>query len=417
MRHRRPLTACSLALVGVVLAACSSSSSGGSTASSGSTPSSGSSASATHGTYNVLAIVASSGPLAAVTAAEMDGMKDAAAYVNAAGGIDGKTVKVTIKNDNADPTTAANVLQQALSSGTKPDAVYPGTTSTETAAMVPILTQEKMLSIQTAVSDTTIDPSKYPYAFSLASSAGDFAKELASGLKAKYPNVHKIGIIIGNDVTGKSNMANELKALHAAGYTTVVQTYDPTSTVDMTPQMEALKAANPDLVVAGGFGAVAGYILKARTKIGWNVPLVGDASFSSNALPTLTDAAGLKGVSIMTTTPAIYRPISQRDKAFQTLFNKVKPANGQFTAPFNLYGFGWDDIILLRVAATQAKATDTASMVTALENLSDSNDPDFVNGSYKYSSSVHSSVPDLSQATLASPYSKDGQPLPFGKTG
>jgi branched-chain amino acid transport system substrate-binding protein len=405
MRHRTAIAACAVALTSLGIAACGSS---------GPSTSSGNSSSKTP--FTVLAIVASSGPLAADTAPEIQGLQAGAKYVNARGGILGRKVQVIVKNDNDDPTTAATLLQKYLSGGTTPNIVYAGTTSTETFAMEPILTQAKILSLQTATSDQTMDASKFPYAFSLASSSSDFGFELAHAIKARYPSAKKIGIIIGNDVTGSSNLHNELIALHQAGYTTSVEQYDPTNTVNMTPQLEALRAQNPDLLVAGGFGAPAGYILKARAQIGWNVPLVGDASFSSNPLPSMASASELKGVSVLSTRNQVYLPLSRHSKAFQTLYKAVLPASGTFEVPFLLYAFGWDDILVAKAAATQAGSVSTEAMTHALENLKDPTAPDFLLGPYHYTASVHTAIADLNAAVLVSPYTKDGQSLPFGQT-
>jgi branched-chain amino acid transport system substrate-binding protein len=425
MRHPTALVASAVAVASLGLAACSSSSSSpsaaasspasasaASTSSAGSSPAASGPASGTP--FNVLAIVASSGPLATVTAAEVAGMQAGVAYVNAHGGVSGHQVVLTVKNDNNDPTTAATLLQSALSGGSKPDAVYAGTTSTETYAMEPILTQNKILSVQTATSDQTMNPSTFPYAFSLASSSADFASELATAIKAQYPKVKNIGIIIGNDVTGSSNLHNEQIALQKAGYTTTVEQYDPTNTINMTPQLQALQAKKPDLLVAGGFGEVAGYILKGRTQIGWNIPTVGDASFSSNSLPALASNTALTGVSILSQKNEIYAPLSQHNAAFQTLYKAAKPSGG---IPFLLYEYGWDSILVDTAAAVQAKSFDGPALAQALESLTDSNDPNFLLGPYKYSPSVHTAIPNLGAALLASPYSKDGQPLPFGQTG
>jgi branched-chain amino acid transport system substrate-binding protein len=409
MRHPIAIAACAVALASLGIAACSSS---GTSSSSGST----SASSSGNTPFTVLAIVASSGPLAAVTAPEVQGLQAGANYVNAHGGILGHKVQVIVKNDNDDPTTAATLLQSELSGGTTPNIVYAGTTSTETFAMEPILTPAKILSVQTATSDQTMDPSKFPYAFSLASSSSDFGFELAHAIKAKYPSAKKIGIIIGNDVTGSSNLHNELIALHQAGYSTSVEQYDPTNTLNMTPQLDALRATNPDLIVAGGFGAPAGYILKARAQIGWNIPLVGDASFSSNPLPSMASASELKGVSVLSTQNEVYVPLSQHSQAFQTLYNAVKPASGTFEVPFLLYAFGWDDIMVAKAAATQAGSVSTEAMTHALENLKDPTAPDFLLGPYHYTASVHTAIADLNAAVLVSPYTKDGQSLPFGQT-
>jgi branched-chain amino acid transport system substrate-binding protein len=405
MRHPTVIAACAVALASMGIVACGSSS-----------PSTTSGGASTKTPFTVLAIVASSGPLAAVTASEMQGMAEGAKYVNAHGGIDGHKVQVVVKNDNDDPTTAATVLQGYLSSGTAPNVVYAGTTSTETYAMEPILTQAKVLSLQTATSDQTMDPAKFPDAFSLASSSADFGFELAHAIKARYPNVKKIGMLLGNDVTGSSNLHNELLALHQEGYSTVVKQYDPTNTVNMTPQLEALRAQNPQLLVAGGFGAPAGYILKGRAQIGWNVPLVGDASFSSNPLPSMASASELQGVSVLSTQNQVYVPLNKHSQAFQTLYKAVLPSSGTFAVPFLLYAFGWDDIMVAKAAATQAGSFTTEAMVHALENLKDPTAPDFLLGPYHYTASTHTAIADLNAAVLVSPYTQDGQSLPFGQT-
>jgi branched-chain amino acid transport system substrate-binding protein len=407
MRQRTAIAALAAALASLGLVACGSSGSSGS----------GSNA-AKSSPFTVLAIVAASGPLAADSAAEMEGLQAAKAYVNAHGGINGHPVKVTIENDNFDPTTAVSLLQSALSGGSKPDMVFAGTTSTETLALMPLLTQNKIFSLQISVSSQTVDPKVNPYAFSSSSSTSAFSAELAHVIRAHYPSAKKAGLLIGNDVNGTSLLASEKPDLESNGFSVSVQTYDPATAIDVTPQLEALKAQNPDILVVSGFGAIAGYILKDRSKIGWNIPTAGDASFTANALTTLATPQQLTNVSVLATNKSqIYKPLSQRDEAFQTLYKDVLPKSGTFSAPFGLYADGWDDIILAKAAATQAGSFASTAMTQALENLKDSTDPSFINGPYKYSASQHSPIADIDLADLASPYTKDGQYLPFGQTG
>ncbi len=128
------------------------------------------------------------------------------------------------------------------------------------------------------------------------------------------------------------------------------------------------------------------YILKARAQIGWNVPVVGDASFSSNPLPAMANASELQGVSVLSTQNQVYVPLTQHSPAFQTLYNAVLPASGTFEVPFLLYAFGWDDIMVLQAAATQAGSFTTQAMTQALENLNNPTAPDFLLGPYHYSS-------------------------------
>ncbi len=408
MRHSTVAAASAVALIGLGLAACSSSSPGSSGAAS--------TTSSNKAPFTILAIVASSGALAAVTQSELQGMQAAAKYANAHGGFDGHQVKITVENDNLDPTTAASLLQQALSGSTKPDMVYAGTTSNEALAMMPILTQDKIFSLQTDVSDQTIDPSTHPYAFTIADSTAAFGAEVAAGTKSHYPNAKTVGIIIGNDVNGTSLLQSERPSLEKEGYKVVVQTYDPVTTINMTPQLEALRAEHPNVLIASGFGAPAGYILKARAQIGWNIPVVGDSSFSANPLPSMASAAALKGVSVLAQPSAIYKPLSEQSAAVNALYNAVLPKSGTFEVPFTLYGCGWDSVMVASAAATQAKSFTTEAMTQAMQNLKDPTNPLFVLGSYNYSATQHTPTPNLSQTTLASPYTKDGLDLPFGQS-
>lgn len=405
MRRSTVMAVSATALISLGLAACSSTGSGG-----------GSTTSAKKAPFTILAIVASSGGLAAVTQSELAGMQAAAKYANAHGGFDGSQAKITVENDNLDPTTAASLLQQAMSSGTKPDMVYAGTTSNEALAMMPILTQNKVFSLQTDVSDQTIDPATHPYAFTIADSTAAFGAEVAAGTKSHYPNAKTVGIIIGNDVNGTSLLDSERPSLEKDGYKVVVQTYNPVTTLNMVPQLEALRAEHPDVLIASGFGAPAGYILKARAQIGWNVPVVGDSSFSANPLPSMASAAALQGVSVLAQDSAIYEPISQESAAFKALETAVLPKSGTFLVPFDLYECGWDSVMVASAAATQAKSFTTAAMTQAMQKLTDPTNPLFLLGSYHYTATQHTPSPDLSKTTLASPYTKAGMDLPFGQT-
>jgi branched-chain amino acid transport system substrate-binding protein len=387
------------------------------TAGSGSSATTAAAAAPTGSPFKVLAIIGTSGSLAGTAQAYVQALNASAGVVNKEGGILGHPVQISIKNDNLDPTTAANLLQSEISNGNMPNLVFAGTTSNETLALVPILTQNKLLSMQATVSNQTIDPTKYPYAFTLGPATPDAAAGLTASLKTQYPNAKTVAMIIGNDVNGNSLLGNEKAALEQAGLKVVVQQYDPKATVDMTPQLQALQAQHPDVLVASGFGQVAGYILAGRAKLGWNIPVVGDNSFSANNLVSLGTPDQLKGVSVSSNKATIYEPVDQRPPAFQTFYNAVQAQGGKFDQPIAIYGIAYDVVQLAKLAAEQAKSTDTQAMTQALENLQQPSPLPYVTyASEQFSSTKHSPTLDPNNTVQASPYSKDGQALPFGQT-
>src|ERR1700683_426403 len=96
-RRRDVIAMCGAGVLVAAVAACSSSASGtASSAAAGSSVSSGSSAS---GGLSILDIAAQSGILAEVGKDQTYGVKAAVAAINAAGGVNGKPVTVTFKDD------------------------------------------------------------------------------------------------------------------------------------------------------------------------------------------------------------------------------------------------------------------------------------------------------------------------------
>ena len=94
-----------------------------------------------------------SGPVAAQGTAVAEGAKIAAAEINDAGGIDGKTLKLVIEDDANDPATCVNVAQR-FTTKVQPAAVMGGWGSSCTLAMEPVMERAQMpLLVETSSSD------------------------------------------------------------------------------------------------------------------------------------------------------------------------------------------------------------------------------------------------------------------------
>jgi hypothetical protein len=162
---------------------------------------------------------------------------------------------------------------------------------------------------------------------------------------------------------------------------------------------------------------VAGYILQGRAKIGWNVPVVGDASFSANPIATMVPKADLSGVVIATDKTSIYQPPSTWTPAFKTFVTYTEQEGGNFSQGVGIYSLSWDVLILSKMAATQANSVDSSAMVSALQALKQPAQPQYVSFPLEgYSPTLHSSNPSPSLATVASVYLKMGEFLPVGSS-
>jgi len=358
----------------VAVAACSSnSSSSSSTGDTAAGSSAASSAGSSSGGLTVLDIAAQSGILAEVGKDQEYGVKAAVAAVNAAGGVNGKPVTVTYVDDASTGTQAVSVLAQALSSGSAPDVVFPGSTSTETVPLAPILMKDKIFTVTHSATTTLSDTSKFPYLFGTIFPAALMESTLAGELVSK--GFKKVAIVSSDDELGQSGSSALQAALQAKGVSATVELVPDTS-VDATPQLEALKAANPDVLVIDNFGPSAAAVLKARAELGWTIPVYGTANLAADNLSQITTPAELKGVTIECLTYEELGNPAQQTTAFKTFYRGVTALNGgQFTFGINDEIVGWDDVIVAAAAANKAHSTNAAAMQAAAESLTTADAP------------------------------------------
>jgi branched-chain amino acid transport system substrate-binding protein len=356
----------------VAVAACSSSN-GSSNTGDDAGSSATSSASSSSGGLTILDIAAQSGILAEVGKDQEYGVKAAVAAVNAAGGVNGKPVTVTYVDDASTGTQAVSVLAQALSSGSAPDVVFPGSTSTETVPLAPILMKDKIFTVTHSATTTLSDASKFPYLFGTIFPAAHMEGELASELISK--GFKKVGIVSSDDELGQSGASALQAALQAGGVSASVELVPDTS-VDATPQLEALKAANPDALVIDNFGPSAAAVLKARAELGWTIPTYGSENLAADNLSQIATPAELKGITILCLTYGVIGNPAQQTTAFKTFYQGVTTLNGgQFTFGINDEIVGWDDVIVAAAAANEAHSTNAAAMQAAAESLTTTDAP------------------------------------------
>jgi branched-chain amino acid transport system substrate-binding protein len=367
-----------IAAAGLLVGACGSSNKSASNTTTPSTTASSSPTSAaspanesSQGPYNFLYSGDFTGPTQSYTLAEVAGLKIAAAEINANGGILGRHVDIITDNDQNDPTTAVNLLEQKLSSGTKIDAMYPGGSSEVTQALLPITTRSTILTVD-ATSDTSLnDPAKYPYHFGDSESVAQTIPPFVQLAQAK--GWKKVAIIYGNDTTGQAVVAGYTAGLKAVGIATVSAAYDDTS-LDMTPQLQTLKSANPDALVISSYGTPSIYVLKSRAQMGWtSTPAYGDLITSALPFTSLMPASALVNFFVQASeTTLASNTDAQNDPALQKMISDAKAMGDSAILKgvgAGLLAVGFNALALINYAATQANSTAVPALTKALENL------------------------------------------------
>ena len=335
-------------------------------ASSGSTSAAaGSTSGSTSGsTINVLDITATSGATAIYGLQETLGLQAAAAYYNAHGGILGRKINIDVVNDNSDPATAAGLLTQQLSSSSgKYTMVWAGEEGTVSAALIPIMKRYDVFA--TAVNDGNNACEQANACPNLFTQSGpSSAAEVTDAAALKKAGYTKIGIIADQATYDQSELSYMQPDLKSDGITYDTVTFPP-SAVSLTPEMSKLKSDGVQAVFALALGPSAGYVLTARSALGWSVPVQFDVTGSSTDITTLVPSGDLSNV---TETIQYCEDVQHSNPAFNLLLKDTPhPLAGNIICP--IVGDGWGGIVLLANAAEKANSLSPSALDKAADTL------------------------------------------------
>ena len=218
------------------------------------------------------------------------GVRLAVAEINASGGILGRQVVVIEGDDQSSPTAAVNEMRRLVETD-KIDALIGPISSQITIATIPFLNEAKIPSISVSGS-SAMTPAIGPYHFSMLPSADSQAEAIVNYI-ATLLKASSVAIIYDDGAQAASTvnaLKNELAKRNIR--LTGSEKYIISST-NMTPQLTALRSANPDVLIAlTGTSYDSGYILKNRQDIGWGIPVVGNITLAAGA----ENAAKISGV-------------------------------------------------------------------------------------------------------------------------
>lgn len=232
------------------------------------------------GPYRLFFTADMSGPTSSVSRSVLAGVRAATEQVNAAGGIGGRQVELIENNDQNDPTKAVSALQEQINSGNRPDMVYPGGSSAVSLSLLPLTTREQIFSAGATVSGQLNDPEQFPYHFGTPESVATNVQALVKELQDQ--GLRKVAMVFSNDPTGQASEAQYREGLESAGLEFRSVGY-PSDSLDMTPQLEQLRATDPDALVFEGYGAPVQYLIRSLTGMRWDIPAY--ATTTASAFP------------------------------------------------------------------------------------------------------------------------------------
>jgi ABC-type branched-subunit amino acid transport system substrate-binding protein len=325
MAHRRGLrTVALLATLGLGAAACSGSSS--------SSTSGGKAGASAPGITATSVLVGSHQPLSGPAAPGYSEIAPAAKayfdFVNAAGGVNGRKITFKYLDDGYNPTTTVTVHKQLVLQD-KVFAIMGGLGTPTHTKVVDFLNTSRVPDLFVASGCQCWDePSKHPYTFGWQPDYLIEGKILGDYIKKTYPG-KKVAFFGQDDEFGGDGLTGVKKTL---GTSLVAnQTYQP-GNVDVAPQVSAIAAAKPDVVVLFTIPAYTALFKLTSLKLGFNPQLVvsnvgSDAVTLSGLLEAFAKKGGatVSGKSLIEgmVTDSYLPPLGDLSNSWTALFKKV----------------------------------------------------------------------------------------------
>lgn len=231
------------------------------------------------------------GPAAYIGLGARDGMNLATKEINAAGGVNGRKLRVIFEDDAHSPSRALAAVKKLVDQD-KVFMVVSLAGSNSTVGTIEFVKQRQIpMYVSIASAPQVTQPfSKHLFrgATTEAARYGEVYSEfLAEGLKAK-----RIGMISSHDEYTKNEADAVTRYLKAwFGLEPVKRVEFNIADKDFTPQLLELKQANPDVIFLGSHPAAGAIILRQARELGLTQPFFGGATLTDTAVPANAKAA------------------------------------------------------------------------------------------------------------------------------
>jgi branched-chain amino acid transport system substrate-binding protein len=232
-----------------------------------------------------------------------NGVVLAVRQINAAGGIDGHRLALTVEDNKGDPSTGALVMQKFAA------AHIPVVVSNFTSvlkAQGPIATAQHMLVLNPAGSESTIALAS-PYIYTNRPYSTREFIVMSRYMKSKgAKNVAIVASDTANGRHGDEVLREQLKVngISIAGDT---QFYPPASTVDFSSILAKVRSQRPDSVFIYGTANDGGLFVKQAVAQGFDQPFY---SYTGFGVQSVIDAAGSAASRVTWTVPVVWDPDS-----------------------------------------------------------------------------------------------------------
>jgi len=300
------------------------------------------------------------GPLtggsAAFGAQLKNGVEQAVEDINAAGGILGQKIMLSVGDDRADPKEGVSVANKLASDGVK--FVIGHFNSGVTIPASDVYQENGIVAITPAATNPNVTDRKLWNMFRVCGRDDQQGGIAGSIIAAKFKG--KRVAIIHDKTTYGQGLANETKkAMNAKGVKEVMFEGVNKDDKDFTALVSKIKTARPDLVYWGGLHDTGGLIVRQMRDQGVKAPLMGGDGITDDEFAAIA-GPGAEG-TLMTFSPD--PRTNPKNKEIVDLFRKKRGFEPQ---AYTLYSYAAVQII--KEAAEQAKSADPKKVAEVMHS-------------------------------------------------
>lgn len=307
-----------------------------------------------------------SGKVATYGQSSVEGIELAIEQINAAGGIDGKTLKA-VKYDNKSDPAEATTLASKLMTQDKVVAVLGPATSGNFKATIPVALQNKIpvASGSATTDDVTVDANGVKeYAFRICFNDSYQGTGMANFALKDLSKKKAVVIMDSSSDYGKGLAENFIKTFTAGGGTIVAKEAYVQGDTDFNAILTKIKGKDFDVVFIPGYYNEAGLIIKQARAQGITAPVLGADGFDSPTLLELAGASALNDVYYSNHYSSLDQDpkVQQFIKDFKAKYNKEPDA-------FNALGYDLANFVADGIK--RAGKADGAALKDALASTKD----------------------------------------------
>jgi branched-chain amino acid transport system substrate-binding protein len=284
-----------------------------------------------------------------------EGVVFGANEINQKGGVLGRKIELLIEDDQSRPDISAALARKLVDQGVVfiiSVSLSPAAQQQQTVTMEAKTPQ--MTPTNSADYLTTQLPN--PYFWQTGPLGSIQIATLLSHAKSK--NFKRVALITDNSELGQA-IAKAFKAtLEKAGIQIVAEEVVARGATTAMPQMQKLRAANPEaMFLAGVLTAENVLVFRAYKELGVKFPIHSSYNLSVPVYETVA-----KGLIDGITFVDAYDPDKPEVRAFEAAFRKATGKD-----PQNMHGYGYDGIMLVADAIRRAGSTDKEKIREAMQ--------------------------------------------------